>query len=264
MPPPTGTPTPRSLRSCNNTACSEFNVVNRDSLLKCVKCKTATYCNRDCQRAHWPVHKQFCKVWQATANTNGEGVRDIKKKMGEFMWLVRSVPDYTAELFEFYIGYKREDPTVSGCIEFLFETFEELDEAIRVLRSLPAVGEHVYQGMPGTPGQYENPDGMRLTLRKRTSKRDRAFMEAVDEKLGFTYSNAEMRPNLVNLLAMAGSSEETLVICASVRLEGTFSTHSYDFLFKNIDWRPEPPKAPKRLAIKSPDDMPTMVEFDMD
>jgi hypothetical protein len=60
------------------------------------------------------VHKQFCKIWQATADTNGEGVRDIKKKMGEFLWLVRGVPDYTDEVFQFFIGHKREDPTSDG------------------------------------------------------------------------------------------------------------------------------------------------------
>ncbi|KAJ6585163.1 hypothetical protein B0H19DRAFT_1108589 [Mycena capillaripes] len=262
MPPPT--PTPRSLRSCNNPSCSDFNVVNRDSLLKCGKCKTATYCNKDCQRAHWPVHKQFCKVWQATADSNGAGVRDIKKKMGEFMWLVRSVPEYTDELFEFYIGIKRENPTVSGCIEFFFETFEELDEAIRVLRSLPVVGEHVFRGMPGS--HFENPDGMPIALRKRqrSAKHEREFSSAVDDKMTLTECNPETRPNLVNLLSMVGSREDMLVICVTMRLEGTFSTHSYDFLFKDLNWRPEAKKAPQRLAIKGPKDSPSMIEFDMD
>jgi len=38
-------------------------------------------------------------------------VRDIKKKMGEFLWLIRGLPDYTADIFKFFIGFKREDPT---------------------------------------------------------------------------------------------------------------------------------------------------------
>ncbi|KAJ7796168.1 hypothetical protein B0H14DRAFT_2916213 [Mycena olivaceomarginata] len=260
MPP---APTPRSLRSCNSPGCPNFNTVNRDSLLKCGKCKTATYCDK-----HWPVHKEFCKGWQATADATGEGVRDIKKKMGEFMWLVRGVPDYVGELFKFYLGFKREDPTSSGIIEFVFKTLAELDEAIRVLRSLPVVGEYPFHGMPGTPGHYGNPEGKPLTLRKQNGKQRRAFTEAVEKKMSFTECEPGTRPNLVNLQRMVGSSEDVLVICVTMRLAGTFSTHSYDFLFRDLDWRPAPAKPTSgRLAIGGPDDTSRvggMVEFDMD
>ena len=27
---------------------------------RCSKCRTALYCNRDCQEKHWPVHKNIC------------------------------------------------------------------------------------------------------------------------------------------------------------------------------------------------------------
>ncbi|KAF8172003.1 hypothetical protein K438DRAFT_1852061, partial [Mycena galopus ATCC 62051] len=179
--------------------------------------------------------------------------------MGEFLWLVRGLPDYTAEIFKFFIGFKREDPTSDGIIEFLFETLAELDEAIRVLSSLPVIGQHVFRGMPGTPGQFENPEGMPLTLRKRTAKHRRAFIEAVDKKMSFTECEPGTRPNLVNLLKMVGDTEETLVICATMRLASTFSTHSYDFLFKDLDWRPESKPTPGRLAIGGPDDAPEPV-----
>ncbi|KAF7365042.1 hypothetical protein MVEN_00375300 [Mycena venus] len=262
-------PTPRSLHACNNPSCNEFNVVNRDSLLKCGRCKTATYCNKDCQRAHWPVHKELCKAWQAAADSNaGQGVRDIKKKMGEFMWLVRGVTDYVAEIFEFYIGFKRQDPHSDGIIEFLFETPAELDEALRVLHSLRVTGEHKFRGMPGS--HYERPENVPLLLRKRTSKgkEQRAFTDAVHKKMAFTEPEPGTRPNLVNLLDIVGSREDVLVICVTMRLGGTFSTHSYDFLFRDLDWSPEPPgPTPQRRAIMGPDDsapVGTMVEFDMD
>ena len=29
--------------------------------LRCSKCRTALYCNRDCQLKHWPVHKNSCQ-----------------------------------------------------------------------------------------------------------------------------------------------------------------------------------------------------------
>ncbi|KAJ7796861.1 hypothetical protein B0H14DRAFT_2913238, partial [Mycena olivaceomarginata] len=37
---------------------------NRSGALKCSRCKMMTYCNRECQAAHWPVHKIHCKPIQ--------------------------------------------------------------------------------------------------------------------------------------------------------------------------------------------------------
>ncbi|KAK7048517.1 hypothetical protein R3P38DRAFT_2869868 [Favolaschia claudopus] len=267
-------PTPISLRSCNNPDCRDFSKANRESLLKCGRCKTATYCDKDCQRAHWPIHKQFCKVWQTTARDNdGTGVRDIKKKMGEFLWLVRSVPDFTAEIFKVFIGFKREDPTSEAIIEFIFGTLAELDEAIRVLSTLPEIGRHVFHGMPGTP-EYTD-EGTRITLRKRLAKvKDRrVFENAIKKTMSCTRCEPGTRPNLINLLGLVGSREDMLVICATMRLASTYSTHSYDFLYKDLDWCPEPEKPPMdRLTIEdSSDSSPkqgllhgTMVDFAVD
>ncbi|KAJ7442631.1 hypothetical protein FB451DRAFT_1297068 [Mycena latifolia] len=255
--------TPSSLRSCNSPSCSNFGVVKREGLRECAQCRTITYCNKDCQRAHWPVHKQFCKVWSATKD--GESVRDMKKKMGEFLWLIRGVPDYTDDLFKEYIASTREGRR--GCIEFLFKTFDDLVEAIRVLHNLPIVGEQIFHTMPGGPGHQENPEGVPITLRKRTTKRERTFMKAVDRKMAFTESDREARPNLTNLLNMVGSSERMLVVCVTMRLGGTYSTHSYDFLFKGLNWSPEDAPTPERLAIQGPDDSPSLyrkISFDMD
>ena len=35
------------------------------TLMKCAKCVTAMYCSRECQVAHWPAHKQACKLQSA-------------------------------------------------------------------------------------------------------------------------------------------------------------------------------------------------------
>ncbi|KAJ7147116.1 hypothetical protein C8R43DRAFT_1011941 [Mycena crocata] len=248
-------PTVTSLKSCNSPGCTNFGVMNRESLRECAKCKTATYCNRDCQRAHWPVHKQFCTAWSATAVTNGEDVRDIKKKMNEFMWLIRGVPEYTDDMFTQYIASIREGCT--GFMDFLFGTLEELDEAIRVLQSLPVVGKGIFHTMPMAPGHQENPDGKPITLRKRHGgKRAREFRDAVEKKLAFVEPDLVARPNLINLLRMAGSSERIFVLGVTMRLGGTFSTHSYDFLFKDVSWNPEEAPPPKRLAIEAPNAFP--------
>jgi len=29
--------------------------------MRCSKCRTALYCNRECQLKHWPVHKNICQ-----------------------------------------------------------------------------------------------------------------------------------------------------------------------------------------------------------
>ena len=33
-----------------------------ENLMKCTKCSTAVYCSKNCQIAHWPKHKMFCKI----------------------------------------------------------------------------------------------------------------------------------------------------------------------------------------------------------
>mmetsp|Transcript_7503 Transcript_7503/g.21917 ORF Transcript_7503/g.21917 Transcript_7503/m.21917 type:complete len:1185 (+) Transcript_7503:311-3865(+) len=42
---------------------------------KCTNCSAVHYCNRDCQEAHWPVHKKACK--------NGKVVADVHERAGK-------------------------------------------------------------------------------------------------------------------------------------------------------------------------------------
>lgn len=69
----------------------------------CGKCREARYCNQDCQRAHWPLHKVHC------------GTRSLKELMDEA--LRRPLPDplrppKTAEVLAVMDPLKHyEDPT---------------------------------------------------------------------------------------------------------------------------------------------------------
>jgi hypothetical protein len=50
----------KTFEKCDG--CGDFGA----SLKKCSACGTAAYCGRNCQKAHWKLHKQVCKAVQAT------------------------------------------------------------------------------------------------------------------------------------------------------------------------------------------------------
>lgn len=40
--------------------CYNCHAQKDSGLLKCSKCKIASYCNKECQKAHWKEHKEEC------------------------------------------------------------------------------------------------------------------------------------------------------------------------------------------------------------
>ncbi|KAJ7232184.1 hypothetical protein B0H12DRAFT_203108 [Mycena haematopus] len=56
----------RVLRECGNSECT-----NKEERVgqwqKCAGCKQEWYCSRNCQKAHWPDHKESCKKAQRYA-----------------------------------------------------------------------------------------------------------------------------------------------------------------------------------------------------
>ena len=66
MQPPADSPLPLNSRglwvphhhclTCNVT----FDMPIEECLLRCRRCKLSYYCNRVCQKAHWPIHKKIC------------------------------------------------------------------------------------------------------------------------------------------------------------------------------------------------------------
>jgi hypothetical protein len=49
--------------ACSNVACaSRVRGVPRPPLMLCGRCHLASYCGDNCQRAHWPAHKSYCRA----------------------------------------------------------------------------------------------------------------------------------------------------------------------------------------------------------
>jgi hypothetical protein len=200
---------------------------------------------KNCQRTHWSVHKEFCEVWAETSKNNGEvPVAKIKKKMSQLIWLIRGTPEYTKILLKEYLSFKRTGRR--GCIEFYFDKFEDLFEAIRVLEALPVVDEEIFYPMPLAPTYRQKPAeegggpiGQKIPIRVLTKKQEDVFVKAVDEKMTFTVSTVEARPNMQKCLELIGDSESMFLLCVTVKLQGTYSTHMFDFIYNRLSWYPE-------------------------
>jgi hypothetical protein len=66
---------------CNNPCCSsvvgpaERQLVSGKGCM-CAGCRTARYCDRACQRAHWKRHKSVCQALSAAAAAKASGTGD--------------------------------------------------------------------------------------------------------------------------------------------------------------------------------------------
>ena len=49
-------PTPKPPKKKNCVICG------KEGLFKCAGCTRPRYCSTECQRAHWPIHRELCKV----------------------------------------------------------------------------------------------------------------------------------------------------------------------------------------------------------
>ena len=89
-----------------------------DALLKCSRCKTATYCSKRCQKQHWKSHKKACKVssaWrslhEATAVGGPEGmsIEQARAELEEAMRLVEKLQRDADDAKENLAREKREE-----------------------------------------------------------------------------------------------------------------------------------------------------------
>ena len=65
---------PDAVKHCANSKCekraySEGKNRGTIQLKQCKGCLQVAYCSRDCQKAHWPQHKEECR--RATASKEG-------------------------------------------------------------------------------------------------------------------------------------------------------------------------------------------------
>jgi len=230
-PPP---PVKKTLITCSNPSCGRYGRPGDKAPLKCANCKSARYCDKDCQRQHWQQHKEFCKIWAATSANNGHiSVAQIKLKMAHLIWLLRGIPDYVAHMFKEYSYWKKRGKR--GFIEFEFYRWEHILEAIRFVEELPVYEEVPFIGMPGTPS-YAPPGTKQLTLplRRISSEAFPRFKELVEDYMHFTEN--QNRTNLQRALDVAMQCDDLFVVSMSVGLEGTYSTHMYDFIYKSTSW----------------------------
>jgi hypothetical protein len=128
-------------------------------------------------------------------------------------------------------------------MEFHFNMFRDLFNAITVIEKQPVVGEGVFYGIPGTPlflpdDPAEGFLGRKIKLRKVIGRPDNEeFRKAVIEHMYFTTSDG--RENLQKVLDIAVGEKDVMVLSVTVCLKGTYCTHMHNFLFCNLSWKHE-------------------------
>lgn len=124
-------------------------------------------------------------------------------------------------------------------MEFEFETFEQMMETMSYIKKLPIIGEKMFNGMPGTPSYTFDPATQRSTpraivLRDLRPGSELQFGAAVAKFLHFTTN--DNRPNFQRALAAAAGQKNLFPVAVSVKLEGTYSTHIYDFIYRDLSY----------------------------
>lgn len=183
-------------------------------------------------------------VWAATSSESPGGIpiQKIKQKMALLIWLVRGMPYYVDYLFKEYLY--RKGHGLRGCMEFEFENFEQLYAAIRCIEKQRVTKESLFCAMPGTPSFAFSPEHGNvprpIKLREVKPGQEMNFVKSVDDFMHFAEN--ENRPNLQRAMDIAGNSKNMFVISVSVKLQGTYSTHIYDFIYSSLSFYPEIPE----------------------
>jgi hypothetical protein len=98
--------------------------------------------------------------------------------------------------------------------------------------------------MPYEPTYDKGPDGMpmgyKVPIRVVDDKHEEEFFNAIKMKLKWLErpKPGEERENMRFLLDVIGDDKDRFLLCVSMRLSGTYSTHSYQFIHRNFDGYP--------------------------
>ena len=52
----------KKIGLCHHIKCeNNEGATERSTMMRCTRCRRANYCSRECQVAHWPMHKTYCE-----------------------------------------------------------------------------------------------------------------------------------------------------------------------------------------------------------
>jgi hypothetical protein len=74
--------TSQPLNNCGASSCEGADVKQR-----CGKCRMQSYCNRDCQRAHWKQHKKICSNLTAIAGNKNTALEERPATSRDYIYL---------------------------------------------------------------------------------------------------------------------------------------------------------------------------------
>lgn len=91
----------QSAGACGNPACPLKAALTFKILSMCARCKIVGYCDVDCQRAHWRVHKPFCSANRVDRQGAAEVVVDAR--WCPACWPPYGCPQYCTVTLDVYL-----------------------------------------------------------------------------------------------------------------------------------------------------------------